>query len=216
MASTIYTPISDLKQIRQLMERSRYFIGLSGLSGVGAGCSALLGIALVVAYQWTGGNDLVFIAEDIRLNTAHPWSIAPVPFLTVTAVLVVAGALGSGYFYTRRRVEQLGHRLHDPKTYKLLFNLALPLAVGGVFCAALIYHALGGLIGPTTLIFYGLALVNGSNFVSEELRVLGYLEVLLGLVSLFFIGYGFYFWALGFGVFHIAYGVWMYYKYDAA
>ncbi len=124
--------------------------------------------------------------------------------------------MGSGYFFTRRRVEQLGHRLHDPKTYKLLLNLALPLAVGGVFCGALVYHALGGFIGPTTLVFYGLALVNGSNFVSEELRVLGYLEIGLGLLALFFIGYGLHFWALGFGLFHIVYGLWMYYNYDAA
>ena len=216
MSTNINTPISDLKHIRQLMERSRYFIGLSGLSGVGAGCSALLGVAMVAAYQWAGGNDLVFISEDIGLTTNHPWGIAPVAFLFLTATLVVAGAFASGYFYTRRRVEQLGFRIDDPKTYKLLYNLALPLAVGGLFCAALIYHALGGLIGPTTLIFYGSALVNGSNFVSEELRTLGYMEIVLGLIALFFLGYGLYFWALGFGVFHIAYGIWMYYKYDAA
>ncbi len=216
MPAKILTPISDLQHIRQLMERSRYFIGLSGLSGVGAGCSALLGISLVAAYQWAGGQEVVFIAADIRSTSAHPWGIAPVPFLALTAAVVLVGALSSGYYFTRRRVEQLGHQLHDAKTYKLLFNLALPLAVGGVFSAALLYHALGGLIGPTTLIFYGLALVNGSNFVSEELRLLGYLEIGLGLMSLFFIGYGIYFWAVGFGVFHMAYGAWMYYKYDAA
>lgn len=213
---SVITPISDLKTIRSLMERSRYFIGLSGLSGIGAGVFALLGIALVVAYQWAGGNDLVFIAEDIVLNAPHPWGIAPLPFLLLTAVFVVTGALGSGYYFTQRRARRMGQKLADPKTYKLLLNLGLPLAVGGVFCLALVYHALGGLIGPTTLIFYGLALVNGSSFASEELRVLGYLELAIGLVSLFFIGYGFYFWALGFGVFHIGYGVWMYYKYDAA
>jgi hypothetical protein len=78
-----------------------------------------------------------------------------------------------------------------------------------------VYHAEGGLIGPTTLIFYGLALLNGSSFVSEELRMLGLLEIGLGLIALFFVGYGLYFWALGFGVFHIGYGWWMYRKYDA-
>lgn len=216
MQSTLHTPISDLRSIRQLMERSRYFIGLSGLSGIGAGCFALLGIVVVVAYQWAAGNDLVFISEDIALNRPHPWGIAPLPFLVVTAVVVVTGAIGSGYYFTRRRARKLGYTMADPKTYKLLYNLALPLAVGGVFCLALVYHAVGGLIGPTTLVFYGLALLNGSSYASEELRALGYIELALGLLSLFFIGYGFYFWALGFGFCHIAYGVWMYRKYDAA
>jgi hypothetical protein len=197
------------------MERSRYFIGLSGLSGVGAGISALLGVAAVVAYQWAGGNDLEFIAEDIRLRSTHPWGIAPVPFLVAVATLVVAGALGSAYVFTRRRVDRLGYALFDEKSFKLVSNLALPLVVGGVFCLALVYHAVGGLIGPTTLIFYGLALINGSSYVSEEVRLLGMLEIGLGLVALFFLGYGLYFWALGFGIFHIGYGLWMYREYEA-
>lgn len=198
------------------MERSRYFIGLSGLSGICAGLFALLGIGLVVAYQWAAGNDLVFISEDIVVNAAHPWGIAPIPFLVVTAFFVVVGAVIGGYYFTQRRARRLGYDMADAKTYKLLFNLALPLMVGGVFCLALVYHAIGGLIGPTTLVFYGLALINGSNYASEELRALGYIELSLGLVSLFFIGYGFYFWAVGFGLCHIGYGIWMYYKYDAA
>jgi hypothetical protein len=215
MRQSVHTPISDLRHIRGLMERSRFFIGLSGLSGIGAGVSALLGVAAVVSYQWAGGNDLVLIAEDINRTTTHPRGIAPVPFLLLVAVLILLGALGSGYVFTRRRVERLGHELYDPRTYKMLTNLALPLAVGGIFCLALVYHAEGGLIGPTTLIFYGLALLNGSSFVSEELRLLGLLEIGLGLIALFFVGYGLYFWALGFGVFHIGYGWWMYRKYDA-
>ncbi|MCP9235400.1 hypothetical protein [Lewinella sp. JB7] len=208
----VQTPISDLRQIRQLMERSRYFIGLSGLSGVAAGCFALLGVGFLMAYQWAGGHDLVFIAEDVRLNAPHPWGISPIVFLGLNAAAVLLGALGSAYYFTRRRVIRLGYSIRDPKTYKLLFNLALPLAVGGVFCLALVYHGLGELLGPTTLVFYGLSLINGSNFVSEELRLLGYLELGLGLISLFFVGYGFYTWALGFGVFHIVYGIWMYAK----
>ncbi|MBB4078174.1 hypothetical protein GGR28_000775 [Lewinella aquimaris] len=216
MSRTVHTPISDLRHIRHLMERSRYFIGLSGLSGVGAGCFALLGIAAVVAYQWAGGSDLVFITEDVRLNAPHPWGISPLMFLLTNAAVVVSGALACGYFFTRRRVIRLGYTIQDPKTYKLVVNICVPLAVGGIFCLALVYHAQGGLIGPTTLVFYGLALLNGSNFATEELRTLGYMELALGLLSLFFVGYGLYFWALGFGVFHIAYGIWMYLKYDAA
>ncbi len=216
MSRSIQTPIGDLGHIRRLMERSRYFIGLSGLSGIGAGIFALLGVVFIAAYQWAAGQELTFIARSIRLSTNHPWGIAPLPFLVLVAGVVLVGALGSGYYFTRRRTTRLGHEILDPKTYKLLFNLALPLLAGGIFCLALIYHAHGGLIGPATLIFYGLALVNGSAYASEELSYLGYFEIVTGLIACFFIGYGLHFWAFGFGLLHIGYGAWMYKKYDVA
>lgn len=214
MSQNIPTPIGDLRQIRSLMERSSYFIGLSGLSGIGAGCFALAGCLLTVAYRWAGGQELVFISRSIPLTSTHPWGIAPLPFLGLVATGVFAGAIGCAYFFTVRRARRMGQQILDKKTYKLLFHLAVPLVVGGIFSLALIYHEHGGFIGPTTLIFYGLALLNGSGYAKEELSYLGYLEITLGLISCFFIGYGLHFWALGFGVLHILYGLWMYRKYE--
>ncbi len=214
MDRSINTPISDLRHIRDLMERSRYFIGLSGLSGVGAGVSALLGVLAILVYGWVAEGPVVYVPDQLGFSSDHPWGIAPVPFLFCVASLVLTGALASGFYFTNRRVVRMGHEFAHPRTYKLLTNLALPLAIGGVFCLALIYHGYGGLIGPTTIIFYGLALLNGSNFVSEELRLLAYLEIGLGMVALFFLDYGLYFWATGFGLLHIIYGLWMYKKYD--
>lgn len=216
MSKVIPNPINDLREIRSLMERSRYFIGLSGLSGIGAGLCALIGVGLVVAYQWAGEQDLIFISRSFRLTAEHPWGIAPLPFLSITALAVLTGAIGSGYFFTVRRARRLGQSISDRKTYQLIFHLAVPLVVGALFCLALIYHEHGGFIGPSTLIFYGLALLHGGGYAREELSYLGYLEISLGLISCFFIGYGLHFWALGFGVLHILYGTWMYYKYDRA
>lgn len=215
MSRHVSTPYSDLRQIRSLMERSRYFIGLSGLSGIGAGLSALLGVAAYALYRAAAGEAVLGNPERLFDNAAHPWGIAVLPFLLVTAGVVVTLALLASYVFTQRRVSRLGHRIHDAKTYKLIANLAVPLFVGGAFCLALLVYGLPGLIAPATLIFYGLALLNGSNFVSEQLRVLAYLELGLGLLSLTVPGYGLYFWAAGFGVLHIAYGAWMYRKYDA-
>lgn len=213
MSKSIANPINDLREIRSLMERSRYFMGLSGLSGVGAGLFALAGCALVVAYQWAAGQELVFISRTVRM-TDHPWGIAPMSFLVLTAGVVFLGAVCCGYFFTVRRAKRLGQELFHKKTYQLAWHLFFPLAVGGIFCLALIYHEHGGFIGPATLIFYGLSLLNGSGYAREELSYLGYLEIALGLISCFFIGYGLHFWALGFGVLHIVYGIWMYRKYD--
>ncbi|MEM9835459.1 MAG: hypothetical protein AAF828_03085 [Bacteroidota bacterium] len=216
MHNPIANPINDLREIRSLMERSRYFIGLSGLSGIGAGLFALLGVMLTVWYQEAGGGSVVFILRSLGSISHHPWGIPPLIFLLFNGIFVFTGAVFCGYYFTRRRAFQYGQRFNDKKTFQLFFHLAVPLVVGGIFCVALVFHEQGALIAPATLIFYGLALLNGSGYAKEELSYLGYLEIGLGLVACFFPGYGLHFWAIGFGVLHIMYGSWMYYKYDLA
>lgn len=198
------------------MERSRYFIGLSGLSGIGAGLSALLGVAAVLAYRYVGGYYVVFISYGKIISQEHPWGIRPLPFIALVGSIVLVLALSSGIYFTAKRAKRHGQELFHTQAYRLLFHLAMPLMIGGVFSLALLYHQHGGLIAPTTLIFYGLALINGSRYAREELSYLGYMEIVLGLIAAFNIGYGLLFWAIGFGILHIAYGTWMYYKYDRA
>ena len=69
-------------------------------------------------------------------------------------------------------------------------------------------------MAPATLIFYGLALVNASKFTFEEIRSLGIVQIILGLLASYFIEYGLLFWALGFGIMHIVYGIVMHLKYE--
>ena len=78
------------------------------------------------------------------------------------------------------------------------------------------YHGGYFLLPSIMLVFYGLALINASKYTLEDIRHLGYCEIVLGLLSAWFIGYGLLFWAIGFGVLHIVYGTIMYFKYDRA
>ena len=71
-----------------------------------------------------------------------------------------------------------------------------------------------GLVAPTTLVFYGLALYNAGKYTLDEIRYLGVSEIILGLLGCIFIGYGLLFWVLGFGVLHIFYGFIMWWKYE--
>jgi hypothetical protein len=71
-----------------------------------------------------------------------------------------------------------------------------------------------GLVAPACLIFYGLALVNASKYTLSEVRYLGYAQILLGIINLWMPGYGLYFWAAGFGVMHIIYGIVMWSRYE--
>jgi hypothetical protein len=47
-----------------------------------------------------------------------------------------------------------------------------------------------------------------------EIKYLGYSQVILGLINLWFVGCGLYFWAFGFGILHIVYGAYMWWKYE--
>jgi hypothetical protein len=97
----------------------------------------------------------------------------------------------------------------------MLSNLAIPLITGGIFCIALYLNGSIGLIAPATLIFYGLALVNGGKYTVSDIRSLGIAQIILGIIGLFFPGYGLELWTLGFGVLHIIYGILMYRKYES-
>jgi len=128
--------------------------------------------------------------------------------------LVFIFAVAGGIFFTTRKAKQKGQKIWDKLTQKLLLNLLIPLVVGGIFCLALMKHGAFGLVAPATLVFYGLALVNGGKYTLSDIHYLGLSEIVLGLIALFNIGYGLEFWAIGFGVLHIVYGTIMYFKYE--
>jgi hypothetical protein len=92
--------------------------------------------------------------------------------------------------------------------------MLIPLVGGGIFCLLLVYHGHVSLVAPATLLFYGLALINASKYTFNDIRYLGLTEMGVGLAATFWIGYGLLFWAFGFGVMHIIYGIIMYYKYE--
>ena len=122
--------------------------------------------------------------------------------------------MGFGFYFTNRKAKREGQTIWNAASRKLMLNLFIPLAVGGVFSLLLIQHHLIVLVAPVTLIFYGLACVNASHVTHNEIRNLGIFNILLGLINVYYVGYGLFFWALGFGVMHIIYGGLMYFKYE--
>ena len=95
----------------------------------------------------------------------------------------------------------------------MLFNLAIPLFVGGVFCFALLIYKIYFLIAPATLLFYGLGLINAEKYTFSDIKYLGFCQLILGCISLFILEYGLIFWIFGFGILHIFYGLVMFKKY---
>ena len=205
--------LDTLQEIRSMMERSSRFISLSGLSGIGAGLSALLGAALVYIYLDTlpfrRMPGYYVISADYE-----KWGIGYQLFFLLVMGGVLILALASGIYFTTRRAKRHQQRIWDALTKRLLINLFIPLAAGGLFCLALLYQGMIGLVAPATLVFYGLALINARKYTFDDIRYLGMAEVALGLIGTFFLGYGLDLWAIGFGVLHIFYGAVMYRKYE--
>jgi hypothetical protein len=199
--------IEDLKEIKDIMNRSSRFVSLSGLSGIVAGITALVGAYLVFRIVYSGQLYTSFLYVKVSPeNTAK---------LIVIALSTLFIAIGSVIFLTTRETKKRNQKIWDSQTKRLLINLFIPLSTGGIFCLMLLDKGLIGLIAPMTLIFYGLGLVNASKYTLNEIRSLGLLEIVLGLIGTYFLGYGLLFWAIGFGVLHIVYGIIMHLKYKS-
>jgi predicted lysophospholipase L1 biosynthesis ABC-type transport system permease subunit len=204
--------LQTLTEIRSLMERSSKFLSLSGLSGVSAGIVALIGSAVVYMRLRT---DWLSILNYDKLGRHGVGGYAAAnQFLLQTAIIVLVSALALGTLFTVRKAKRQGQRVWNQASRRLLWALAVPLVTGGIFCLALLHYRLLFLQVPAMLIFYGLALLNGSKYTVRDVEYLGYSEIALGLLALFLTGYNLTFWTVGFGVLHIVYGAAMYWKYD--
>ena len=198
--STIEDRLKDISDIRSMMEQSSKFLSLSGLSGISAG---FVGIAAAAIAQYF-------------INTAGTESSGSngVAFFLIGSVLTLIAALSLAAYFSVRMARKKELPVWSAATKLLLVNLFIPLAVGGLFCLILLYHNISFLIAPSMLIFYGLALLNASKYTLKEIRYLGMSEICLGLFASTWIQFGIVLWGIGFGMLHIVYGTFMYFKYE--
>ena len=209
--------LGHLSEIRNLMEKSSRFLSLSGLTGIFAGVYALLGAYLVYSdfNIISSDTDSVSYSEFIKTaNSGTDSVILKIQSLFIIGAIVLVLSLVTGYIFTSRKAKKQNLNVWDSTTKRMVVSLSIPLIAGGIFCLILIKHEVVGLIAPATLIFYGLALLNASKYTFNDIKYLGVLEIILGLVSAYYIGRGLLFWAVGFGILHIIYGTVMYYRYD--
>jgi hypothetical protein len=204
--------LETLREIRSYMERSSRFLSLSGLSGVIIGIAAITGI--VAAYLYLGLSP----GEPGYYNFAIGENGEPVhsfyTFMFVDVIIVLSISLLAAGLLTMRKARRKGTPAWDSAAKRLMGNLVIPLVTGGLYCLALLYHGQIAFIAPATLIFYGLALVNASKYAIDDLRYLGTGQIITGLIASAVPDYGLLFWAFGFGILHIVYGVLMYIKYE--
>ena len=195
--------LQDLSDIKNIMNRSTRFLSLSGLSGIMAGIYALIGAVLARMALKNAGF------YSYNNNTINPNNLE----LKLIGIALAVALLSviTAYIFTKKKANKKGVKIWNATTKRLLFHFLIPLITGGIFSLILLNQGFYGFVAPATLIFYGLAVVNASNYTFSNVKYLGIAEIILGLIAMNYIGYGLYFWAIGFGVFHIIYGILMYF-----
>ncbi len=197
----------ELTHIRIMMERSTRFLSLSGWAGIMAGIYASIGAYYARKLIYNSASIEIYF--DIKDGSMSKGLLYLLAIATGVFLLSMATAL----YTCSRTAKKSGEKLFTPAALKMLYNMAIPFITGGVLSIILILKGLMGLVAPITLIFYGLSLVIASHYTYRNIKVLGILEVALGLLAACYQGYGLFFWTLGFGVLHILYGTLMYLKY---
>lgn len=194
--------LEDIKAIREMMEKSSKFLSLSGMSGVFAGFTAIAG----AAFAW------FYLLQDPAMTNFN--KTQEILILLADALIVLFLSVGAAVYFSRRKARLQNQKLNTKLILKTLYHLGLPLVAGGIFSLVFLLRGDIAMVASSTLLFYGLALVNVSKFTFPEIHYLGITEIILGLLAAVFLYNGVLFWTLGFGVCHILYGLIMYRKYD--
>jgi hypothetical protein len=134
--------------------------------------------------------------------------------LVLLGISILILAIGTAVVLSYKRAKQKGESGWSATSKRLIVNMAVPLVTGGILILVLIAKGYSGLIAPLTLLFYGLALYNAGKFTYDEVKILGIVQICLGLISSYFIEHSLIIWAAGFGFVHIVYGIYMHFRYE--
>lgn len=200
--------IRDISEIRSMMEKSTKFMSLSGWAGIMAGIYAL-SAAYIAYYTYGFSTDGIFYEASTSGNL-----LVDLSGLIVLALIVLFVSLLTAFYFSWRTANLKGEKIWNTTSKRLLSEMAIPFFTGGILIIIFIFKELIGLIAPTMLLFYGLTLISASRFTIVEVRYLGFVQLGLGLISAYFIEFGLLMWSLGFGLGHIVYGIYMYFRYE--
>lgn len=201
--------LEALQDIRQMMQRSSRFLSLSGLSGIAAGIWALAGAVvahgMIEEYYHHYNAVNGYSGETFQKLKLH---------LFLLALVVLGLSLLSAFYFTWRKTRTDKTTLWNHTSRQMAVSLLIPLVAGGLFVLSMLQHNEWRFVAPGCLVFYGVALINAGKYTLRDIHYLGITEIILGLIATQFLGYGLYFWAIGFGVLHIIYGFIMWWKYE--
>jgi len=184
----------DINDIKEMMSKSSKFMSLSAISGVYVGIIALLGFSVS------------YLFADL--------SISNIKILVITGLFILLISLSVVFILSYKKAISRNENKISNALKILFIEFFLPLIVGGTIIVWSVMNNQVWLIIPVSLIFYGLGMYNISRLSLNELKYLGYSEILLGLLSLFIIQYSLIIWLLGFSLINIIFGLYLHNKYE--
>ena len=197
--------MKTLHDIKNIMEKSTKFSSISGLSFISAGT-----IALTCAFIVSKSLNVNILDKNLYnyISDSQKFQLIEIGFITLILAVLVA------LYFTYTKAKKNKVSLLKGSGLGLALHFGTPLAIGGVTTLTMLYYQHAVFVAPLLLIFYGLGIVSGSKFTHPELIYLGWIELILGCLGLFYLGHGLVIWSLGFGVAHILWGIYFYIKHD--
>jgi hypothetical protein len=175
----------NLQFIRHAMERSATFTGVPGLGGVAMGTVALA----------TAGAAAMQATSERWLGV---W------------LLGAAAAFMIGVVTMRQKARRAGVALTAASARRFALGLAAPLVAGAALTFGLWRHDAWALMAPVWLLLYGAGVLTGGAYSVAPVRVMGLNFMVLGMAALVTPpSWGNVWLALGFGVLHIGFGLYI-------
>ncbi|MDD3039798.1 hypothetical protein [Bacteroides sp.] len=185
--------LESVNEIKELMEKSSKFISISGFAAIMAGIYALTGAWIVVAIP------------SLKANLES---------MVIVGLIVLATSAITAVILSYNKSKRMRQKFFSKLAYRTLWNFSLPMLTGGILCISILWHGYYDILSPIMLLFYGLTLVNVSKFTYSNIAWLGYVFICLGMIDSFWEGHALLFWTIGFGGFHILYGILFYIHYE--
>jgi hypothetical protein len=203
---TQQNPNETLAEIKSMMENSTRFLSLSGFSGVLIGSYALIAVALFLN-QYEINFWQIDTAQHLREEGIFMQSAL------VYGLILFGASLLTSLLFSFRKSKKKNLPMLTSISKKLAFNFFAPIVVGVFVCLHFAAYD-GWMVLPLSLIFYGFALLFASHYTFTTLKYFGLCQLALGIAALYLPALQLVFWTVGFGVLHIGYGLYMYFKFE--
>ena len=178
-----------LRYIRETMESAAEFTAVPGWGGVAMGATALAAAFLA----WRQASPRAWLAVWL-------------------AEVFVAVAIAAPAAATKAR--RANSSLFTGPGRKFVLSFAPPIIVGGLLTLAFFQFGVVAALPGVWLLLYGTAIVTGGAFSVRAVPIMGLCLMILGAAALFSpAAWGNLFMAAGFGLVHIAFGVWIALRY---
>jgi len=178
-----------LRYIRETMESAAEFTAVPGWGGVAMGATALAA---------------AFLAS--RQASPRAW------LAVWLAEVFVAVAIAAPAAATKAR--RANSSLFTGPGRKFVLSFAPPIIVGGLLTLAFSQLGVIAALPGVWLLLYGTAIVTGGAFSVRAVPIMGLCLMILGAAALFSpAAWGNLFMAAGFGLVHIAFGIWIALRY---